>query len=146
MPRPTQLLHPAREPVATRPAATLLLLRDSEGGIEVLMTRRSPHANYLPGAYVFPGGAVDALDAHSHSQARRRTTQSDLRLTQAITAIRESFEELGVLLARRSDGEHVDQRDIAALERTAPFCDQCQTHGLTLSADEVFVLSHWTAD
>ncbi len=148
MPRPTQLLHPAREPAATRPAATLLLLRDSDSGIEVLMTRRSQRASFLPGAYVFPGGAVDALDAHSHShsQARRRATQTDQRLTQVITAIRESFEELGVLLARRSDGELTDHRDIAALERNAPLAAQCQNQGLTLSADEVFTLAHWIAD
>ena len=146
MPRPTQLLHPAREPVATRPAATLLLLRDSDSGIEVLMTRRSKRASFLPGAYVFPGGAVDALDARSHSQARRRATQTDQHLTQAIAAIRESFEELGVLLARRGDGEHADHRDIAALERSAPLVAQCQNQGLTLSADEVFALAHWTAD
>lgn len=124
----------------------MLLLRDSDSGLEVLMTRRSPHASFLPGAYVFPGGAVDALDAVSHGLARRRATQSDLHLTQAITAIRESFEELGVLLARRADGTFADQRNIAALERRAAFGTQCQAHGLTLSADEVFVLAHWTAD
>src|SRR5674476_1480559 len=92
MPRTTQLLHPAREPVPTRPAATVLLLRDSACGIEVLMTRRSLTASFAPGAYVFPGGGVDALDALNHHQATRRATQSDLHLTQAIAAIRESFE------------------------------------------------------
>jgi recombination protein RecT len=146
MPRSNQLLHPAREPAATRSAATLLLLRDSGSGVEVLMTRRSAHASFLPGAYVFPGGAVDVSDALSHGQARRRATQTDQHLTQAIAAIRESFEELGVLLACRADGARADHRDIAALERNAPFGTQCQTHGLTLSADEVFVLAHWTGD
>jgi recombination protein RecT len=146
MVRPTQLLHPQREPAATRPAATVLLLRDSAVGIEVLMTRRAMTASFAPGAYVFPGGGVDALDAASHAQAKRRATQSDLHLTQAIAAIRESFEELGVLLARRADGSAADQRDIAALDRSAPFATQCQTRGLTLAADEVFVLAHWITD
>jgi glyoxylase-like metal-dependent hydrolase (beta-lactamase superfamily II)/8-oxo-dGTP pyrophosphatase MutT (NUDIX family) len=146
MPRLNQLLHAKREPVPTRPAATVLLLRDTAEGIEVLMTRRSMTASFVPGAYVFPGGGVDALDAASHNQARRRTTQSDLHLTQAIAAIRESFEELGVLLARRADGSHADNTDIAALERAAPFTAQCQTRGLTLAADEVFVLAHWITD
>jgi glyoxylase-like metal-dependent hydrolase (beta-lactamase superfamily II)/8-oxo-dGTP pyrophosphatase MutT (NUDIX family) len=146
MARPNQLLHPHREPVATRPAATVLLLRDTAGGIEVLMTRRSMTASFVPGAYVFPGGGVDAADATSHSQAKRRATQSDLHLTQAIAAIRESFEELGVLLARRSDGSHADHIDIAALDRSLPFTAQCQTRGLTLAADEVFVLAHWITD
>jgi len=104
MVRPTQLLHPQREPAPVRPAATVLLLRDTPQGIEVLMTRRSMTASFAPGAYVFPGGGVDALDAAAHAQASRRETQSDLHLTQAIAAIRESFEELGILLARREDG------------------------------------------
>src|SRR3954471_8001399 len=104
MVRATQLLHPQREPVATRPAATVLLMRDSAQGPEILMTRRSPKASFAPGAYVFPGGGIDALDSQSHGMASRRQGQSDLHLTQAIAAIRESFEELGVLLARHGDG------------------------------------------
>ena len=124
----------------------MLLLRDAPLGVEVLMTRRSMTASFAPGAYVFPGGGVDALDAASHKQASRRTTQSELHLTQAIAAIRESFEELGVLLARRADGTAADNRDIAALDRSAPFAAQCQTLGLTLAAAEVFVLAHWITD
>ncbi len=146
MPRLNQLLHPQREPVATRPAATVLLLRDGTNGVEVLMTRRSMTASFAPGAYVFPGGGVDALDAAAHGQARRRATQSDLHLTQAIAAIRESFEELGVLFARRADGGMASAADIAALDRKAPFVAQCAARGLTLAADEVFVLAHWITD
>ena len=146
MARSNQLLHPPRTAAPTRPAATVLLLRDTPDGIEVLMTRRSMTASFAPGAYVFPGGGVDALDASSHAQASRRATQSDLHLTQAIAAIRESFEELGVLLARRRDGTAADHRDIAALKRDAPFAAQCQALGLTLAADEVFVLAHWITD
>ena len=149
MVRPSQLLYPHREPVCTRPAATVLLLRDAPGGVggfEVLMTRRSMTASFAPGAYVFPGGVVDAADATSHTQARRRPGQSDLHLTQAIAAIRESFEELGVLLARHADGRMADDSDIAALDRRAPFVAQCAARGLTLPADEVFVLAHWTTD
>ncbi len=146
MPRPNQLLHRQREPAPLHPAATVLLLRDSALGLEVLMTRRSSSASFAPGAYVFPGGGVDAADAASHAQARRRALQSDLHLTQAIAAIRESFEELGVLLARRADGSAADPSDIAALERNAPFGAQCQARGLTLAADEVFVLAHWITD
>lgn len=146
MVRKSQLLHTQREPVPTRPAATVLLLRDSPHGIEVLMTRRSTTASFAPGAYVFPGGGVDAADATSHAQSTRRTTQSDLHLTQAIAAIRESFEELGVLLARHADGTSPTTADIAALDRKAPFAAQCKARGLTLCADEVFVLAHWITD
>ncbi|RYF16852.1 MAG: MBL fold metallo-hydrolase [Comamonadaceae bacterium] len=146
MVRASQLLHPQREPAVPRPAATVLLLRDAPGGLEVLMTRRSATASFAPGAYVFPGGGIDAADAQAHDIAARRPGQDDLRLTQAIAAIRESFEELGVLLARQRDGSPVAAADIAALDRDAPFAAQCRDRGLVLAADRVFVLAHWITD
>ena len=146
MPRPSQLLHPPREPALPRPAATVLLLRDTPGGIEVLMTRRSPTASFVPGAYVFPGGGIDAADAAAHALATRRPTQSDEHLTQAIAAIRESFEELGVLIARRVDGTPATAGDVAALDRHAPLATQCAARGLLLAAADVFVLARWITD
>ena len=149
MVRSTQLLHPQREPAKLLSAATVLLLRDGPQGLEVLMTRRSLAASFAPGAYVFPGGGIDAADAAAHAFATRRPTQSDTHLTQAIAAIRESFEELGLLLARHADGRSASPADIAALDRKAPasaFAAQCHARGLTLSADEVFVMAHWITD
>lgn len=146
MVRASQLLHPQREPAVPRPAATVLLLRDTPAGVEVLMTRRSPSASFAPGAYVFPGGGIDAADAQAHDIAARRPTQVEARLTQAIAAIRESFEELGVLLARHADGRPVKSADVHALDRHAPFAAQCRERGLVLSADQVYVLAHWITD
>jgi len=146
MVRTSQLLYPQREPATPRPAATVLLLRDAPQGFEVLMTRRSPGASFAPGAYVFPGGTIDAADAQAHDVAARRPTQDDLRLTQAIAAIRESFEELGVLLARHADGRAADAQDLAALDRHRPLPAQCAARGLVLAADDVFVLAHWITD
>ena len=132
MARTSQLLYPQREPAPLRPAATVLLMRDGPQGLELLMTRRAMTASFAPGAYVFPGGGIDAADAApaTHSLAHRRPSQSDLHLTQAIAAIRESFEELGVLLARHADGRWAGEDDIAALDRQAPFAAQCQARGL----------------
>ena len=124
----------------------MLLLRDTPTGIEVLMTRRSLTASFAPGAYVFPGGGIDPADALAHTQALRRPGQSDLHLTQAVAAIRESFEELGVLLARHPDGRMATQSDVARLDRSAPFAAQCAALGLRMAADEVFVLAHWVTD
>ena len=146
MARSTQLLYPQREPAPLRPAATVLLLRDGASGVEVLMTRRSATASFAPGAYVFPGGGIDAADALAHGQSTRRASQSDLHLTQAIAAIRESFEELGILLARKADGSHANDADIANLDRQQPFAAQCQAMSLRLAADEVYVLAHWITD
>ena len=110
------------------------------------MTRRALTASFAPGAYVFPGGGIDAADAHSHAQSSRRASQSDLHLTQAIAAMRESFEELGVLLARYADGSQPTTADIAELDRKAPFAAQCQASGLLLAGAEVFLLAHWVTD
>ncbi|MBM3396292.1 MAG: NUDIX domain-containing protein, partial [Betaproteobacteria bacterium] len=143
MVRPAQRLHAPRPPATPCPAATVLLLRDGARGLEVLMTRRSMTASFAPGAYVFPGGGIDPADAAAHRHAQRRPTQDDTRLTQAIAAIRESFEEVGVLMARHPDGRYADAEDIAAIDRAAPFVPQCAARGLTLAADEVHVLTHW---
>ncbi|MBW8717156.1 MAG: MBL fold metallo-hydrolase [Variovorax paradoxus] len=150
MVRPTQQLHPAREPAPVRAAATVLLLRDSEAGIEVLMTRRSGTASFAPGAYVFPGGQIDAADEAAARIAARRSTQSGLQLTQAIAAIREGFEELGVLLAQHADGRPVSAQDIASMDRSTAspvsFAEQCAARGLVLACDQVFSLAHWITD
>ncbi len=151
MVRPTEQLHPPREPAPLRPAATVLLLRDAPEGLEVLMTRRSASASFAPGAYVFPGGRIDDGDTAAHGQARRRATQSDTQLTQAIAAIRESFEELGVLLAVHADGRPVAAADVAAMDRstvdgTELLAAQCAARGLLLAADQVFTLAHWITD
>jgi len=146
MPRPSQLLHPARPPAPTRAAATVLLLRDTPDGLEVLMTRRSSAASFVPGAYVFPGGGIDATDGCCHALALRRATQSAQALTQAIAAIRESFEELGLLLARHADGSWATQADIDAMDRQGDFGAQCAARGLTLAASDMQVLARWVTD
>ena len=97
--------------VVPRPAATTLIVRDGEPGLEVLMVRRSMQASFMPGAYVFPGGAVDAADgsdAHaavcdeSADQITRRigavTQVGEAALAYAVAAMRECFEECGLWL------------------------------------------------
>ena len=146
MVRPHLQIHPERTPATPLPAATVLLLRDGEQGLEVLMTRRSMSASFAPGAYVFPGGGIDARDAEIHHLVKRRPTQDDTRLTQAVAAIRESFEELGVLLATDALGRMANMQDIAKLDRSQALHTQCEELGLTLAADQVFVLAHWITD
>jgi glyoxylase-like metal-dependent hydrolase (beta-lactamase superfamily II)/8-oxo-dGTP pyrophosphatase MutT (NUDIX family) len=124
----------------------VLLLRDTPDGLEVLMTRRSDKASFVPGAYVFPGGGIDAADACCHALAQRRATQSDRALTEAIAGMRESFEELGILLARHSDGSWATQAEIDTMDRQADFGAQCAAHGLTLAASDIHVLARWITD
>ncbi len=155
MPRPSQLLYPAVPVPAPRLAATVLLVRDGPQGFEVLMTRRSAQANFAANLYVFPGGAVDAEDSRAHAQAtlvQRRASQSGEQLTWALAALRESFEEVGVLLAHRPDGQPATQAEVDALHdaigrhsAAQTFYDACRAAGLQLLANEVHVLARWIA-
>ena len=146
MPRPSQLLHPARTPALARAAATLLLLRDTPRGPEVLMTRRADAARFAPGAHVFPGGAIDGSDANYHALTLRRSTQNTQQLTHAVAALRECFEEVGVLLARHPDGRWATQTDVNTMSRQVDFAAQVAQCGLTLATDALHLLAHWVTD
>src|SRR5271156_5827545 len=90
--------------VAPVRAATLLLLRDGAGGLEVLMIRRAEASSFAAGALVFPGGALQAEDDAAALGARCRGLAAlgpDLAAS-PIAAIREGFEGAGILLARRA--------------------------------------------
>lgn len=119
--------HPDPESVPVRDAATVMLLRDSDRGIEVCMLQRNLDSDFVGGAYVFPGGGVDPGDAEDAvgRQCHGRTDAEASRLVGAehgglafwVAAIRESFEEAGVLLARTADGKVVSFDDPDVAER-----------------------------
>ncbi|MGB5565448.1 MAG: NUDIX hydrolase [Acidimicrobiia bacterium] len=82
---------------APRPASTICLVRDTADGLEVLMVRRTPEARFMAGAWVFPGGAVDAIDARDAARcAVACPTHVMLRWLGA--AVRELVEETGIWL------------------------------------------------
>ncbi len=148
--RPEKRLHGWREPVPTRPAATILLLRDADDGPQVLMTRRSAKASFAPGAYVFPGGTVDTRDASPLARrlAHVGGTQDEDLLQYATAAVREAFEELGILLAR-GPGDAASIAALAAGLDRDPGADlfaQVAAHELRLALDQVHWFSHWVTD
>lgn len=145
MVRPTLQLHPARTPVEPRPAATLLWLRDAEAGPEVLLTRRSPNASFLPGVFVFPGGRVDEADAAAADLVAPAAAALP-HLAAAVAALRESFEELGVLRAHDAAGRPVSAQALAQLRRHEPLHPQLRASGLRLAADALRVAVRWTTD
>lgn len=105
--------------VVPRPAATIVLLRDSAAGPEVLLLERIKSAGFVPGAWVFPGGRVDRDDATpelvgrlvglTNEQASRRLALAEQAdppaLAYYVAAIREAFEETGILVACGAGGE-----------------------------------------
>lgn len=115
-----------RPPLPIRPAATVLICRDAEAGPEVLMIERHAKSTAFGGAYVFPGGKVDAadaaLDAARHldqDTARMHALLNDPEIDAAtamaihVAAAREVFEECGLLIAQGLDAD--GQRRAAAL-------------------------------
>ena len=81
------------------PAATVLLLRDGADGLEVFMVQRHLESDFVGGAYVFPGGKVDAADLDMPEGTLTGGPHADTGFR--VAAIRETFEECGVLLARK---------------------------------------------
>jgi 8-oxo-dGTP pyrophosphatase MutT (NUDIX family) len=94
-------------PVVPVPSATLLLLRDRAGRLQVLMTTRHDAAGFAAGAIVFPGGKREAGDAALVAHCRAQDGDEEAR-TLRVAAIRETFEETGILLGAKMGDEHTD--------------------------------------
>jgi 8-oxo-dGTP pyrophosphatase MutT (NUDIX family)/glyoxylase-like metal-dependent hydrolase (beta-lactamase superfamily II) len=142
-----------------RPASTVALLRRrARGGIETLLTHRPPTMAFGPGLHVFPGGAVDAsdgdpagslagrsaLDAIACSQGWAGSLAPDLALAHAVAAVRECWEEAGLLLARHRDGSPVAPSVVAAaLEGREGLAALAERLDLVLATDALVPLSRW---
>ena len=144
-----------------RNACTVVVLRDRAAGVEVLMLRRAHDAAFLGGAYVFPGGAVDAGDADARVLARLQGSsgaEADARLDLAqggltywATGVRECFEETGILLARDAACQPVAidrQRELGAMRRalhdgTMAFADFLEQAQLGIRTDDLVYVDHW---
>lgn len=129
---PPELLERARAvvyggewtPPEPRAAATLVLLRDGAGGIEVALLQRAAHLGFARGMYVFPGGALDDDDAlHGDPWP--------------VAAIRETFEECGVLLASPNP-----QTDVQHLRERA-FGEVLAELGVRPALEELHAFAHW---
>ena len=159
---------PRPVPAQPRLAATLVLLRDRAvaegGGIEVLLLQRSPHLDFMAGAFVFPGGAVDASDASPEvatlcaglddAAASARMGLPQGGLAYYVAALRETFEEAGLLLAYEPAGHLLDLQPPAEAERFAlhrrrvhagerQLAQVCAAENLRLATDRMAYLSHW---
>ena len=106
--------------VVPRPASSILLVRDGEAGLEVFMVTRHHQIDFASGAMVFPGGKVDPADADAsvRSACIGAEGMDDDELGFRISAIREAFEETGVLLADGVDGERLDTARCRRLKDT----------------------------
>ena len=146
-----------------------MLVRDAprpDGGsaLEVLMVRRNLRSDFVGGAYVFPGGAVDPLDGGADAEAlcAGRTDaeasallgQSEGGLAYWVAVVRETFEEAGLLLAERSGGPPLlagdpdEEARLAAAraglnDGSRRFLDLCRDEGLRLAVGDIHYFAHW---
>ncbi|HRT71492.1 MAG TPA: hypothetical protein P5308_09040 [Syntrophales bacterium] len=161
-----------RRPTYVKPkdASTVILLRRRpnavKGGIEVLMVLRHPGSRFVADAYVYPGGAIDeedcapAMEVLCRGMTREKAVglMDDIPPEKALGAwvagIRETFEEVGILLAYTKDGGLITLSDPKEAERFSNYRDalgkgaddfrsMLEREGLTLAADRLHYFSHW---
>lgn len=146
----------SEQPVIVAAAATLILVRDSTEGPQVLLQQRNPGAAFVGGAWVFPGGKVDPADCDpawlervdiSAERANRLLGLDEGALAYWIAALRETVEEAGLLLAS-CRGEPVSPVVVSAAQRLLQedpdaFLTFCQQEDLTLQTDALRYLSRW---
>jgi len=150
--------------VPALPAATVTLVRDTPEGVEILLLQRNFQSGFMPGMFLFPGGALDAADAEPGVLVRcvgvdEATSSTALGLPKGglaywAAAIRESFEEAGVLLAYTEQGELVNPGEPSRMQRfeeyrrrlnagEACLVEMLEREGLRLATDRLTYFSHW---
>ena len=144
------------------PAATVLVLKDSDNGMEVLIVKRSKKPPF-ENLYVFPGGKIDEGDNHKDWElycdgfndliASEILNLKSCGLSYWIACIRECFEEVGILLATKRSGEKLDllgkekfkfddyRKEL--INQNISFLTICKEEDLMLSTKKIAPLSHW---
>lgn len=159
-----ELQHPDPGSVPVRDAATVMLLRDGSAGLEVCMLLRNLRSDFVGGAFVFPGGAVDPGDGQAEveplcagrtdAEASRVLDVPSGGLAYWVAAVRESFEEAGVLLAVDAAGEVVSFADEPVAERFVEhrravdsgerrLVEVCREEELRLDVGAIHYFSRW---
>jgi 8-oxo-dGTP pyrophosphatase MutT (NUDIX family) len=151
------------KPVTPLPAATLVLLRDTNPGVEVLLMQRHRASKFAGGDYVFPGGKIEGDDNPDDAAAwcagmdpQRAAARIGLAgdpktaLGNWIGAIRETFEEVGVLLAYDASGQwaRLDPARVAEYQQACnadnkAFWTMIKGENLTLATDRLAYFAHW---
>ena len=158
-----QKAEPGAPPSDPKPAATVLLVRAPENEIEVFMIKRNAKTNF-GGAWVFPGGKLDPVDEEieinsfcsglTDEMASQIINVESGGLNYWIACIRECFEECGVLLAYRENGNLFGASDTEETKILASYRDRlnngepvllelCKELNLKLAVDRLAYVSHW---
>jgi len=152
-------------PVTPRPAATVVLVRDTDGGAEVLLLRRHDRSGFAADAWVFPGGTVDEEDRDAALPVlcdgpRPAEWAEALGVKDAteafgyvVAAVRETFEETGILLAsprvtRESPSRPADAAELAdyrgsVLAGRIGLREVAVNAGVQIATDRLTYIAHW---
>jgi len=136
------------------PAATILLVRDAPDGIEVFMVKRHHQVDFVSGALVFPGGKVDKTDREASLEGFLDGGEGGDEAMRAlgVCAVREAFEESGILLARdAATGAMIAPERLADLEpyrgaldrHEIGMADMLRKENLRLALDALQAFAHW---
>ena len=140
--------------VPARPSATIMLVRDGKDGIEVFMVVRDRPMDGAMGAVVFPGGKIDEEDRHPENWGHLSPPQPDPALPYWLAAMRETFEEAGVVIARpegtaKGDIAPARAREMVAkhrdslLDRKVTFASIIRSEKLVPALDHMVHFAHW---
>ncbi len=143
-------------PVPALPSATVVLLREHDDAPELLMVKRRA-GDAFGNSYAFPGGVVDHDESEAHGLIDGKTADeansvlgiSEDGLDYYSAAIRELFEETGILLARSNDGEwasvtpQLQELRIEVDKGRLPWPEFLETQGLRLACDTLYYFAHW---
>lgn len=146
-----RLETPPEHAADPKPAATAVLVRDAAAAPELLLLKRHRAAGFVPGAWVFPGGRVDDADADPALVEMLGAVPRGAEPAYWLAAVREVFEETGVLLARSADGASPGSgadgsaarwRE-ALLAGEATLLDVLRAEGLRPDISRMVYCSHW---
>jgi 8-oxo-dGTP pyrophosphatase MutT (NUDIX family) len=159
--------EPSGQPAEPRHAATVILLREERGAIEVLLTRRHEQMSFMGGMWVFPGGTLCPADTSAAALAlvsepeklgcdrffdlQGQPLPQPLCLGLAMAACRETFEETGVLLATTADGHDIrgellarmHERRRAIVSQPELFATLLQAEHLRIGLERMLYWAHW---
>lgn len=156
-------VEPPGSAARARDSATVILARDGADGLEIFMLERHLDSEVAGGAYVFPGGTLDGRDAEPETAAfldgptaaeavALIDAPADRALAFYLCAIRETFEEAGVLLARRAgrpvrlgpeEGERFAGHRRALAARRESLAELAQREGLRFAGDLLHYYARW---
>lgn len=138
-------IPPGGTPAEPRHAATIVLARTAtDHPFEILLLKRPATARFAAGAYVFPGGKIDRADSDPGFEPRMPSTSGDAEPAAVLAALRELFEETGLLLADRRPEADVERRlRSELLDDALTFGEAARRHDLAFTTTHLCYFARW---